>query len=72
MGAAATHTLGAFLTGGISAGTDVATDVGFAFKESHLAGATTAKSVSVTAGDTDWVEFEGSLFIQYLRLSTDA
>lgn len=54
---------------GFDAGAD-ATNPGIAFPKEHPVGV--AKSVSVTAGDTDWVEFEGSLFIQYLRLSTDA
>lgn len=74
IGAAATHTRGALLTEILGAGLDAAAGDGdgFAVKGQHLAGAVTAKSVSVTAGDTDWVEFEGSLFIVYLRLSTDA
>lgn len=72
LGAAATHTLGALFTGGLSAGTDLATDVGTAFKKLHAADAVTAKSVSVTVGSANFAEFEGSLFIRYIRLSTDA
>ena len=68
LGAAATHTIGALLTGVLIAGQDTAdAGDGFAMKAPHFAGAVTAKSVSYKRGDT-FVEFKGHIWILYSEM----
>lgn len=70
-----THVVGTQTRGALLQETDAGTnddDRGFYVENPHVAGSVTAKSVSVTVGSANFAEFEGSLFIRYIRLSTDA
>lgn len=62
-----TTTIGALMRFFVQ-GADAA-DRGLFAPRRHVAGSVTAKSVSVTAGDTDWEDFKGSLYIMYIRLT---
>lgn len=43
-------------------------DRGFYVETPYVVGSAAARSVSVTAGDTDWEEFKGAVYFYYMRL----
>ena len=57
------------LLGSFVAGADSAGDVGTVYERPHLSDSVTAKSVSYTAGDSDWVEFRGTLVVVYVEVA---
>ncbi len=57
------------LLGSFVAGSDSAGDVGTVYERPHLSDSVTAKSVSYTAGDSDWVEFRGTLVVVYVEVA---
>lgn len=66
LGAAATHTIGALLTGLLIAGEDIAAGGdGFASRRAHASKSVTSKSVSITTGSA-FTEFKGSILLHYL------
>lgn len=62
-----TNTKGVLISSFVQgSGTD---DRGLYAVKAHSAGSVTAKSVSYTAGDTDWNEFRGSIYILYVEIA---
>jgi hypothetical protein len=57
------------LLGSFVAGADSAGDVGTVYERPHLSDSVTAKSVSYTAGDSDWVEFRGTIVVLYVEVA---
>jgi len=57
------------LLGSFVAGSDSAGDVGTVYERPHLSDSVTAKSVSYTAGDSDWVEFRGTIVVLYVEVA---
>jgi len=57
------------LLGSFVAGSDSAGDVGTVYERPHLSDSVTAKSISYTAGDSDWVEFRGTIVVLYVEVA---
>ena len=57
------------LLGSFVAGADSAGDVGTVYERPHLSDSVTAKSISYTAGDSDWVEFRGTIVVLYVEVA---